>query len=174
MRTSDLKILSALRSNGRETLTKISADTGIQISLVFDRLKSMEQEGLIKSYSCSVDWKRIGLNRRTLLLIRMPQRLREKAQAWLARSHHINNLWLLDDRCRLAAEAMFVSLRQQEVFIKALRKELEDIEIAAHEMVENLKWEGFLSSCLRCKKLSAFGPSNSTKSQKAVHHDCLN
>jgi DNA-binding Lrp family transcriptional regulator len=32
--SSDLKILSALRSNGRETLTKISANTGISISLV--------------------------------------------------------------------------------------------------------------------------------------------
>ena len=92
LRASDLKILSALRTNSRETLTKISADTGISISLVFDRLKSMEEEGLIKSYSCSVDWKRIGLNRRVLLLIRTPEHLIEKAQARLAKSHHINNL----------------------------------------------------------------------------------
>ena len=41
--SSDLKILSALRANGRETLTKISRDTGIPISLVFDRLKRMEE-----------------------------------------------------------------------------------------------------------------------------------
>jgi Lrp/AsnC family leucine-responsive transcriptional regulator len=174
MRPSDLKILSALRSNGRETLTKISADTGLQISLVFDRLKSMEEEGLIKSYSCSVDWKRLGLRRRVLLLIRMPEHLRQKVHARLAKSHHINNLWRLDGKCGLAAEAMFVSLRQQEVFVKALTKEFEDVEISTHEVVQSLKWEGFLSSCLRCKKLSAFGPSNSKKSQKAVHHDCLN
>ena len=57
---SDLKILSALRANGRETLTKISRDTGIPISLVFDRLKRME-ELVIKRYSCSVDWERLGL-----------------------------------------------------------------------------------------------------------------
>src|SRR5512137_1841211 len=101
--SSDLKILSALRANSRETLTKISADTGISISLVFDRLKSMEEEGLIKRYSCSVDWKRLGLNRRMLFLIRMPERLRETAQARLARSHHINNLWRLDGS-GLAAE----------------------------------------------------------------------
>src|SRR5512137_1523614 len=114
--SSDLKILSALRTNSRETLTKISADTGISISLVFDRLKSMEQEGLIRRYSCSVDWKRLGLNRRVLLLIRTPERLRDKTQARLAKSHHINNLWRLNGKCGLAAEAMFVSLRQQEVF----------------------------------------------------------
>ena len=155
--SSDLKILSALRSNGRDTLTKISADTGISISLVFDRLKSMEQERLIKSYSCSVDWKRLGLNRQVLLLIRMPERLRDKAQARLARSHHINNLWRLDGS-GLAAEAMFVSLRQQEVFIKALRKEFEDVEISSYVVLDSPKWEGFLTSCLTCKKLTLFGP----------------
>ena len=172
MRASDLKIISALRANSRETLTKISADTGIQISLVFDRLKSLEQDGLIKRYSCSLDWKRLGV-RRVLLLIRTPEHLREKAQAWLARSHHINNLWRLTGS-GLAAEAMFVSLRQQEVFITALRKEFKNVEISTHEIVENPKWEGFLTSCLTCKKLTLFGPTTRREAEKALCHDCLN
>ena len=173
MRASDLKIISALRTNSRETLTKISADTGISISLVFDRLKSMEQEGLIKRNSCSVDWKRLGL-RRVLLLIKTPERLGDKAQARLARSHHINNLWRLDAKCGLAAEAMFVSLRQQEVFIKTIRKEFEDLEVSTREIVENPKWEGFLTSCLTCKKLTLFGPTSRTEANKMLCHDCLN
>ena len=142
---SDLKILSALRVNGRETLTKISRDTGIPISLVFDRLKRME-EVIIKRYSCSVDWERLGLKRRVLLLIRMPERLREQALARLANSHHINNLWRLDDKCGLAAEAMFLDLRQEERFIEALKKDFEDIDVSTHEVVDSPKWEGFLSS----------------------------
>ena len=113
MDSLDLKILSAVRKNGRETLTKISRDTGIPISLVFDRLKRME-EVIIKRYSCSLDWKRLGLKRRVLLLIRMPKWLREQALARLANSHHINNLWRLDDKCGLAVEAMFLDLRQEE------------------------------------------------------------
>jgi Lrp/AsnC family leucine-responsive transcriptional regulator len=172
LRTSDLKIISALRTNSRETLTKISADTGISISLVFDRLKSMEQEGLIKRYSCSVDWKRLGV-RRVMLLIRTPKHLGEKAQARLAGSHHINNLWRLDGSA-LAAEGMFVSLGQQEAFIKALRKEFEDVEISSLVVVENLKWEGFLTSCLTCKKLTLFGPTSRTEPKKMLCHDCLN
>jgi DNA-binding Lrp family transcriptional regulator len=171
VRASDLKILSALRTNSCETLTKISADTGIQISLVIDRLKSMEQEGPIKRYSCSVDWKRLGV-RRVLLFIRAPEHLRQKAEAWLARSHHINNLWRLDGS-GLAAEGMFVSLRQQEAFIAALRKEFEDLEVSTHEVVENPKWEGFLTSCLTCKKLTLFGPASRTKAEKTLCHDCL-
>jgi hypothetical protein len=69
---------------------------------------------------------------------------------------------------------MFVSLRQQEVFIKAFRKEFEDVEISTHEVVENPKWEGFLTSCLTCKKLNLFGPTSRTESKKMLCHDCLN
>ena len=154
---SDLKILSAVRANGRETLTTISRDTGIPISLVFDRLKRME-ESVIRRYSCSVDWERLGLNRRVLLLIRLPERLREQALARLANSHHINNLWRPDDKCGLAAEAMFLDLRQEERFIEALKKDFEDIDVSTHEVVDSPKWEGFLTSCHRCRKLTPFGP----------------
>jgi len=170
---SDLKILSAVRKNGRETLTKISADTGIPISLVFDRMKRMEQ-GMIRRYSCSVDWKRLGLKRRVLLLIRLPERLREQAKTRLANSHHINNLWRLDDKCGLAAEAMFLDLRQEERFIEALKKEGEGIDVSTHEVVDNPKWEGFLTSCLRCKKLTFLGLQSGKKHQKDIHRDCLN
>jgi len=171
--SSDLKILSALRANGRETLTKISRDTGIPISLVFDRLKRME-EVIIKKYSCSVDWERLGLKRRVLLLIRLPERLREQAQARLANSHHINNLWRLDNKCGLAAEAMFLDLRQEERFIEALKKDFEDIDLSTHEVADSPKWEGFLTSCHRCGKLTPFGPPRERGSKKMHPPDCLN
>ena len=171
--SSDLKILSSLRANGRETLTKISRDTGIPISLVFDRLKRMEGV-LIKRYSCSVDWERLGLKRRVLMLIRLPERRREEAQARLAKSHHINNLWRLDDKCALAAEAILLDLRQEERFIEALRKEFEDIDVSTHEVVDSPKSEGFLTSCYRYRELTPFGPPHGTGFKKMLYQDCLN
>ena len=171
--SSDLKILSSLRANGRETLTKISRDTGIPISRVFDRLKRME-EVIIRRYSCSVDWERLGLNRRVLLLIQLPERLREQALARLANSHHINNLWRLDDKCGLAAEAMFMDLRQKERFIQALKKDFEDIDVSTHEVVDSPKSEGFLTSCHKCRELTPFGPPQGTGFKKMLYQDCLN
>lgn len=170
---SDLRILSAVRTNGRETLTKISADTGIPISLVFDRLKRME-EGVIKRYSCSVDWKPLGLKRRVFLFIRLPERLREQALSRLAKSHHINNLWRLHDRCVFAAEAIFLDLRQEEIFIEKLTKDFEDIDVSTHKVVDNPKWEGFLTSCFSCKKLTPLGLPRGTGPKKMLYHECLN
>jgi hypothetical protein len=69
---------------------------------------------------------------------------------------------------------MFVSLRQQEVFIKALSKEFEDVEISALAVVQSVKWEGFLTSCLTGKKLTLFGPTSRIEPKKMLCRDCLN
>ena len=132
------------------------------------------EERVIRRYSCSVDWERFGLKRQELLLIRLPERLREQTLARLPNSHHINNLWRLDDKCGLAAEAMFLDLRQQERFIEALKKDFEDIDVSTHEVVDSPKWEGFLTSCHRCGNLTPFGPPRGTGSKKMLYQDCLN
>jgi hypothetical protein len=63
----------------------------------------------------------------------------------------------MDDRCALVPEAMFVDLRQKEIFTEALHKEFEAIEISSHEVIHNPKWEKFLTSCFGSRKLSPFG-----------------
>ena len=39
---ADLKLLGHLRTNARETLTRISQETQIPVSSIFDRLKRLE------------------------------------------------------------------------------------------------------------------------------------
>jgi len=48
------------------------------------------------------------------------------------------------------------------------------LEVSVLEVVENPKWEGFLTSCLTCKKLTLFGPTSRTEANKMLCHDCLN
>lgn len=67
----DLKLLSDLRRNSRETLTKISRETGIPISLIFDRLKRLEAIGIRNRYTCLLDMKKIGLHDRVIILVKV-------------------------------------------------------------------------------------------------------
>ena len=49
---ADLKLLGHLRTNARETLTRISQETQIPVSSIFDRLKRMEKMNVIKRFTC--------------------------------------------------------------------------------------------------------------------------
>lgn len=72
----DIEIISCLRKNSREKLKKIARTVGLPISTVYDRIRKMEELGVIKSYSCMIDQKRLTtrLKRRFSLRYQMNQR----------------------------------------------------------------------------------------------------
>lgn len=56
----DLKILEALQENSRQTYITIGKNLGIAHSTVYERIKRMEQFGVIKKYTALIDNEKIG------------------------------------------------------------------------------------------------------------------
>ena len=56
----DCRILHILKDNGRETASDISKKVHLSVSAVLDRIKKMEESGLIKGYTVVVDSKAMG------------------------------------------------------------------------------------------------------------------
>ena len=61
MDAMDLRILEALQADARLTYTDIGKSLGVTHSTVYDRIKRMEQQGIIKKYTTVVDGEKIGL-----------------------------------------------------------------------------------------------------------------
>jgi DNA-binding Lrp family transcriptional regulator len=57
---TDLKILDALQKDARQTYTSIGKRLGIAHSTVYDRIRRMEQQGVIKKYTALVDAEKAG------------------------------------------------------------------------------------------------------------------
>ncbi|MEM3626964.1 MAG: Lrp/AsnC family transcriptional regulator [Candidatus Bathyarchaeia archaeon] len=57
---TDLRILEVLQENSRQTYTAIGKSLGIAHSTVYERIKRMEQLGVIKKYTTLIDGERIG------------------------------------------------------------------------------------------------------------------
>jgi len=58
--STDLKILNALQENARQTYTAIGKSLGMAHSTVYDRIKRMEQHGIIKEYTAVIDAEKAG------------------------------------------------------------------------------------------------------------------
>jgi len=56
----DLKILELLKSNARLTTKQISKKTLLPITTVHNRIKKLENLGVIKNYSVVIDHRKIG------------------------------------------------------------------------------------------------------------------
>jgi DNA-binding Lrp family transcriptional regulator len=65
---TDLRILEALQEDGRQTYTAIGKRLGIAHSTVYDRIKRMEQHGIIKKYTAVIDVEKAGAKSLTAIM----------------------------------------------------------------------------------------------------------
>ncbi len=63
----DAVILDSLRQNSRKTVKEVAKETGIPRTTVFERVRKMEESGVIKSYSVRPDYAK--LDQETLAFI---------------------------------------------------------------------------------------------------------
>ena len=86
MEDIDRKILSLLAADGRMSFTDLGKATGLSTSAVHQRVKRLENRGLITSYAAVLDYDRVGLPLTAFISIRpidpsqpddSPERLRD-------------------------------------------------------------------------------------------------
>jgi Lrp/AsnC family transcriptional regulator, leucine-responsive regulatory protein len=57
---TDLKILSLLQQNGNYTIKEIANETNLSITPVHERIKRLENEGIISKYTAILDKNKLG------------------------------------------------------------------------------------------------------------------
>lgn len=65
---TDLGILQVLQENSRQTYTAIGRLLGIAHSTVYDRIKRMEQQGIIRKYVILIDSEKMGAKNITAII----------------------------------------------------------------------------------------------------------
>lgn len=66
--STDIKILELLQEDARQTYTDIGRRLGIAHSTVYDRIRRMEQYGVIKKYTALVDVEKVGAKTITAIM----------------------------------------------------------------------------------------------------------
>ncbi len=69
MNELDEEILSELRKDAKIKLKTLSRKLGVPLSTLYLRIKKMEKEGLIKNYTITVDWPKLGYKLRAYVLV---------------------------------------------------------------------------------------------------------
>ncbi len=145
--------MTYFRNNARENLTKISRQTNIPVSTIFDKLKEYEKT-LIKKHTTLVDFKKLGFDIKTNLLFKVAKESKEEFKEFLIKNQHINSVFRVNNGYDFLIEAIFRNMGDLENFLQTLdRFKIE----AKQEMfiLEDLKREGFLSDQLQTELLIA-------------------
>ena len=73
MHPLDLKLIEALRSDGRMSMQGLSERTGLSRSAVFARVRKLQSEGIIKGYRAVVDARKMGMEIRAFCNVQLKQ-----------------------------------------------------------------------------------------------------
>jgi Lrp/AsnC family leucine-responsive transcriptional regulator len=72
---TDLTILACLQANARTTNADIARQLGMAPSAILDRIRKLEQRGVIQGYTARIDAGAIGLGLTAFILVRTAERV---------------------------------------------------------------------------------------------------
>jgi len=122
------KILEVLKENSRLSSGKISKKTGIPATTIFNRIKKMEKEGIIKKYTVDLDYKKIGIGIQAFVFVSQDYKAfdREKQEKMLdriAKEPGIDNVFRISGRYDLLIIFRAKDIDELDEFLIKLQEE---------------------------------------------------
>lgn len=140
----DMVILSYLRKDARETLTRMSRKTSIPVSTIYDRLKTQEQE-IIKGYTALLDFSKLGYNARCKIIIRVAREKRDELERFLLVHRNVNSLYKINNGFDFLIEGVFRNIRESEDFLEMLDTKFGVKTKQVYYIIDDIKREAFMA-----------------------------
>ena len=140
----DIQIISYLRRDSREMLTRLARLTGVPVSTIFDRLK-LHKGGLIKKNTSLIDFQMLGFNSRAKVAVKVDRDDRETLKLFLKNHRNINSAYRINNGYDFMFEAVFRDMKELEDFIYSLENQFRILDKHVYYIIDGIKEEEFLS-----------------------------
>lgn len=145
IRKEDLVVLSYLRNNARELLTRISKATQIPVSTLYDRINRYDKN-LIKRHTVLLDYDLLGFSVRVKMAIKAAVPKKEELKEFLMKSMFVNSLYKINNGYDFLLEGVFKNMGQAEEFVENLEKTFQTRSVDVYYLLNEIKHEAFLSN----------------------------
>ena len=132
----DEMILTELKKNARNSTKNIASNINIPRVTVHDRIHKMLQQGIIKSFNVSIDYKKIGYNTEVFIFISFLTNIDISQRELAKRIAKLPGIY----------EVHIIS-GEYDLLLKARGKSLEDIGVLVVDKLRQLKGVGRTLTC---------------------------
>jgi len=140
----DFLLMSFLRQNSRQRLTKMSKQTHVPVSTIYDKLKVFENK-FIKKHTSLIDFSKLGFNARANIMLKVKRNDREELKKFLVSSNNINSVYKTNTGYDFMVEGIFRNIKEMEDFLEKIEDKFELEDRKVHYIIEDIKREGFLA-----------------------------
>ena len=143
IKDKELLIMSLLRQNSRETLTKMSKMSHIPSSTIYDKIKTHER-GLIKKHTCIIDFSKLGFNTRASISLKVGKGKKEGLKDYLIKHPNVNTIYKINNGFDYWIECIFKHIRDLEDFLEHLEDKF-GVKKQVFYIIDDIKREAFMS-----------------------------
>ncbi len=145
MKKSEMMIISNLRNNARQSLTRMGRKTAIPISTIYEKIRCYE-ESVIKKYTVIIDFGKLGFATRVSMLLKTTKEKRDELKNFLLENKSINNVYKINNEYDFMAEGVFKELKDVELFLDKIENSFGVSDKRLFYIVDDIKNEGFMSN----------------------------
>jgi DNA-binding Lrp family transcriptional regulator len=118
----DRKIIRLLQKDARKSYNKISDSLGIAVGTAYNRVKNLEDSGILKGYTIMLDSAKLGFGLTTLILIEAEGRYLPEVEKELAKLDEVICIYDITGDYDIAVVARFKDRSTLNNFIKSTLK----------------------------------------------------
>jgi len=118
----DIRILSILNEDARMSYREIAKKLGIASGTVYNRIKKMTDNGIIKGYIPLLDYRKLGYDLTVLILIQVEGEHLTNVEEMLATPSEVLAVYDITGEFDVAVVARFKNTKSMNVFIKSILK----------------------------------------------------
>ncbi len=145
IKQKDVKILKHLREDGRKSLTKISRQTKIPVTTIYERMKGHEG-GLIRKHTCLIDFSLLGYEIMAKILLETDIESKNELAEFLVKHSQINSVHKISNGYDFLIEGIFREVSDVDSFIEKIESKYNIKNKKYFLVLEDLKREGFLTN----------------------------
>lgn len=141
----DLLIISNLRQDARMNLTKMSRNTRIPISTIFDKIKSYNGN-IVRKHVALIDFEKLGYNTRAKIILKVNKEDKVALKNYLMKDFNVNSVYRINNGYDFMIETIFQNIKAMEEFLEKLEERFRIEQKEYFYIIDDLKRESFLSN----------------------------
>jgi len=116
----DFKIINVLQEDSRLSFNKIASKLGISVGTAYNRIKNLEDKGVLKGYTVLIDPFKLGYTMTALILIQAEGAHIVDVENEIAKNDDVISVYDITGDFDIAVTARFKDRTSLNVFIKKL------------------------------------------------------
>jgi len=145
LKEKEMLILSHFRTDARISLTKLSKITKVPVRTIFDKIKEYKKLNIIRKYTSLIDFKKLGYEIGTQILLSAGKDSRESLQKFLVQHPRVNNVFRINNGFDFLIESLFRDMQELDEFMRSL-EDFGPMQKKEFFVMEDLKREEFLGN----------------------------